>query len=43
MGKQRKTWRAEIKEVLVLAVLRGAVSVAEAARQHGVHGLIHTA
>ena len=37
MGKQRKTWGAEVKEAIVLAVLRGEVSTAEAARQHGVH------
>ncbi|MDQ3399035.1 MAG: transposase [Deinococcota bacterium] len=43
MGKQRKTWSAEVKEAIVLAVLRGEVSIAEAARQHGVHeSLIHT-
>ena len=43
MGKQRKTWSAEIKESIVLAVLRGEVSVAEAARQHGVNeSLVHT-
>jgi transposase len=43
MGKQRKTWTAEIKESVVLSVLRGEISVAEAARQYGVHeSLIHT-
>ncbi len=43
MGKQRKTWSAAVKEAIVLAVLRGEVSTAEAARQHGVHeSLIHT-
>ena len=43
MGKQRKTWSAELKERIVLAVLRGEVSVAEAARQHGANeSLIHT-
>jgi transposase-like protein len=43
MGKQRKTWSAEFKENIVLAVLRGDVSVAEAARQHGANeSLIHT-
>ncbi len=43
MGKQRKTWSAEVKEAIVLAVLRGEVSTAEAARQHSVHeSLIHT-
>jgi transposase len=43
MGKQRKTWSAELKENIVLAVLRGDVSVAEAARQHGANeSLIHT-
>ena len=43
MGKQRKTWSAAVKEAIVLAVMRGEVSTAEAARQHGVHeSLIHT-
>lgn len=43
MGKQRKTWSAEIKEQMVLAVLRGEFSTAEVARQHGVNeGLVHT-
>ncbi len=43
MGKQRKTWSAEVKEQIVLSVLRGEVSVAEAARQHGANeSLIHT-
>ena len=43
MGKQRKTWSAELKESIVLAVLRGDVSVAETARQHGANeSLIHT-
>ncbi len=43
MGKQRKTWSAEVKEVIVLSVLRGELSTAEAARQHGVNeGLVHT-
>ncbi len=43
MGKQRKTWSAEVKEAIVLSVVRGETSVAEAARQHGVHeSLIHT-
>ena len=43
MGKQRKTWSAELKESIVLAVLRGDVSVAKAARQHGANeSLIHT-
>ena len=43
MGKQRKTWSAEVKEAIVLAVLRGEASVAEAARQHGANeSLIHT-
>lgn len=43
MGKQRKTWSAEVKEAIVLAVLRSEVSVAEAARQHGANeSLIHT-
>ena len=43
MGKQRKMWSAEVKEAIVLAVLRSEVSVAEAARQHGVNeSLVHT-
>lgn len=43
MGKQRRTWSTEVKEAIVLAVLRGEISTAEAARQHGVHeSLIHT-
>ncbi len=43
MGKQRKTWSAEVKEVIVLSVLRGELSTAEAARQHRVNeGLVHT-
>jgi transposase len=43
MGKQRKTWTAEVKEAIVLTVLRSEISVAEAARQHGVNeSLIHT-
>ena len=36
MGKQRKTWSPELKEQIVLAVLRSEQSVAELARQHGV-------
>jgi transposase-like protein len=43
MGKQRKTWSTEIKEAIVLSVLHGEVSTAEAARQHGVNeSLVHT-
>ncbi|MFK7603918.1 transposase [Deinococcus sp. SM5_A1] len=42
MGKQRKTWSPELKEQIVLAVLRGEQSVAELARQHSVaESLIH--
>ncbi|GGL94248.1 hypothetical protein GCM10010840_35320 [Deinococcus aerolatus] len=42
MGKQRKTWAPELKEQIVLAVLRGEQSVAELARQHGAaESLIH--
>lgn len=42
MGKQRKTWSPEIKEQIVLAVLRSEQSVAELARQHGAaESLIH--
>lgn len=43
MGKQRKTWSPDVKEAIVLAVLRGEISVAEAARQHDVNeSLVHT-
>jgi transposase-like protein len=43
MGKQRKIWSAELKEQIVLSVLRGELSTAEAARQYGVNeSLIHT-
>lgn len=43
MGKQRRTWSTEVKETIVLSVLRGEVSTAEAVRQHGVdESLIHT-
>lgn len=43
MGKQRKNWPTDTKEQIVLAVLGGQLSVAEAARQHGVNeSLIHT-
>lgn len=42
MGKQRKTWSPELKEQIVLVILRGEQSVAELARQHGVaESLIH--
>ena len=42
-GKQRKTWSTDVKEAIVLSVLRGELGVAEAARQHGVNeSLIHT-
>jgi transposase-like protein len=43
MGKQRRTWSTELKEAIVLSVLRGEVSTAEVARQHGVNeSLVHT-
>ena len=43
MGKQRKTWSTDVKEAIVLSVLRGELGVAEAARQHGANeSLIHT-
>lgn len=43
MGKQRRTWSTEVKEAIVLSVLRGEASTAEAARQHGVNeSLVHT-
>ena len=35
MGKQRKTWSTDVKEAIVLSVLRGELGVAEATRQHG--------
>ena len=43
MGTQRKTWSTDVKEAIVLSVLRGELGVAEAARQHGANeSLIHT-
>jgi len=43
MGKQRKIWSTDVKEAIVLSVLRGELGVTEAARQHGVNeSLIHT-
>ena len=43
MGKQRKKWPTDTKEQIVLTVLGGQLSVAEAARQHSVNeSLIHT-
>ena len=36
MGKQRKTWRADQKQAVVVAALRGDHSVAELARQQGI-------
>lgn len=43
MGKQRKTWPVDLKETIVLSILRGEITVAEAARKHGVNeNLIHT-
>ena len=43
MGKQRKNWSTDVKEAIVLSVLRGELGVAEAARQHGANeSLIHT-
>ena len=43
MGKQRKTWSTDVKEAIVLSVLRGELGVAEAARQHGAYsGVIST-
>ncbi|MFC6619352.1 transposase [Deinococcus radiophilus] len=43
MGKQRKTWSPELKEQLVLAVLSGEHTIAEAAREYEVsESLIHT-
>ena len=35
MGKQRKNWSTDVKEAIVLSVLRGELGVAEAARRHG--------
>ncbi len=43
MGKQRRTWSTELKEAIVLSVLRSEVSTAEVARQHGVNeSFVHT-
>ena len=43
MGEQRKTWATDTKGQSITAVLGGQLSVAEAARQHGVNErLIHT-
>jgi transposase len=43
MGKQRKTWSVEVKEAIVLSVLRSEIGVAEAARQYGVNeSLVHS-
>ena len=43
MGKQRKNWSTDVKEAIVLSVLRGELGVAEAARRHGANeSLIHT-
>ena len=43
MGKQRKNWSTDVKEAIVLSVLRGELGVAEAARQHGTNeSLIYT-
>ena len=43
MGKQRTTWRTDVKEAIVLSVLRGELGVAEAARQQGANErVIHT-
>jgi transposase len=36
MGKQRKTWSPDQKQVVVLAALRGDHSIAELARQQGI-------
>jgi transposase len=35
MGKQRKKWETETKEAIVLSILRGEYSAAEAARKYG--------
>ena len=43
MGKQRKTWSTDVKEAIVLSVLRGELGVAEAARQHGAKSTFQTA
>ena len=43
MGSQRKTWSTDVKEAIVLSVLRGELEVAEAACQYGANAsLIHT-
>jgi transposase len=35
VGKQRKTWNADLKQTIVLAVLSGELTVAEASRKYG--------
>jgi transposase-like protein len=35
MGKQRKKWETGTKEAIVLSILRGEYSAAEAARKYG--------
>ncbi|UQN08162.1 transposase [Deinococcus sp. QL22] len=43
MGKQRKTWITDVKEAIVLSVLRGELGGAGTARQHDVNeSLIHS-
>jgi len=43
VGKQRKVWSTDVKETIVLSVIRGELGVAEAARQHVVNeSLINT-
>ena len=42
-AQHTKTWSTDVKEAIVLSVLRGELGVAEAARQHGANeSLIHT-
>lgn len=35
MGKQRKTWSPDLKQTIVLAILSGELTVAEASRKYG--------
>lgn len=36
MGKQRKTWPADVKQTIVLEVIKGEESIATIARRHEV-------
>jgi transposase len=35
VGKQRKTWNPDLKQTIVLAILSGELTVAEASRKYG--------